>query len=346
MGSSSFASLLSLANPFHPGNANEVQGGVSTWREVLHLADLNRTFLLLHRNLQGQKGSVPAPIWNQLERQAALRLSVWKTIIQEVGSIECRLRQAHLRWILIKTVRQFPREIRDLDILVFDDQLEQMQDALKPLGYSQSGKLSGFKMELKTYRTTAEGRKVAVVLDIHSKVSYEGLTFLDEEELWKRHRNADLNGTVVPVPAPEDQFTTVILNSFFGDGGLRLTDVLEFGGLQATRAQLGEARTVARANGWSLAFREFVDTTQRYLRFLGVPDLLEGRAPEVETLAPLPDSFAKSVLLRALLEKAAHDLGHPHGGLVPSWGRVAMKFASRMSRGHLRRDSWNQIFKR
>ncbi len=346
MGSSTFASLLSLANPFRPGDANEVQGGISTWREVLHLADLNRTFLLLHRNLQGQKESVPAPIWNQLERQAALRLSVWKTIIQEVGSIEYRLRHASLRWMLIKTVRQFPREIRDLDILVFDDQLDQLQDALKPLGYNQSGKLSGFKMELKTYRTTAEGRKVAVALDIHSKVSYEGLTFVDEEELWKRRRNAYLNGTEVPVPSHEDQLTTTILNSFFGDGGIRLTDVLEFGELLGTGAGLSQTRRVARAQGWSLALQTFVDKAQPYLSFLGITDPVKKQTPDGETLPPLPDLFAKSVLLRAFLEKATNDLGHVDSTLVPSWGRIAMKFASRMSRNHLRQDSWNQIFQR
>ena len=342
---SAFLSLLALSSPFHQGDATEVQGDYSTWLEILRLADINRTFLLLHQNVQNQAESVPPKIWDKLERQARLRLSVWNVVLGEIGRIESCLRDTGIRWMLIKTIRGFPREIRDLDLLVLDDQLGPLQHALAPLGYVQSAKLSGFKMDLKTYKTIEGYGRVAVTLDVHSRVSYEGITFINEEELWRHHRNASVSGTRVPVPSPEHQMMTTILNSFFGDGGLRLTDVLEYAELLSTGARFSVVSEIARNHGWSLAMTGFFNKAQPYLNFLGVP---RSDQPHIHGDRPptLPAPFAKRILLRALLEKATHDLGQSEGFLVPSWARIAMKLVSRMSRNHLRQDSWNQIFNR
>ncbi len=345
MTSQTFTSLLELANPFTETNGQAISYALQRWNEVLRLADTNRTLLLLFENLKQNRDAIPGRFWDQLEKQAVLRIAVRDVMASEIAKIQSRLSESGLRCMLIKTIRAFPREIRDLDILLYDEQFEAFRNSLAPLGYRQSGKLSGYKMELRTRREIDGGRKVAVAIDVHSRVSYEGLLFVDEEDMWKKHLNARVNDAVVPIPSPEYQLVTTVLNSFFGDGGLRLTDVFEFGHLLQTGARVEEAREVARLYGWKVAFNTFADRCSPYLAFLGLP---EGTAKprEQSSLAELPARFSPNSLLRGLLEKAAHDLAGGGRTFGPSWGRITMKFASRLSRNQIRRDSWNQIFKR
>ena len=248
-----FLYLLQLSNPFLTSRPEKIAEVQDRWSELLHLADSNRTILQLYTNLKKNRNSIPGPAWDRLEKEALLRLSVWELITREIARMQSALRKAELRWMLIKTVRGFPREIRDLDILIFDNKFRTLRDALAPLGYLQSGKLSGFKMELKTYRGLPNGRKVAIAIDVHSRVSYEGLSFINEEEMWEQHRITALHGATVPIPSPEHQLVTTILNSFFGDGGLRLTDVFEFGELVADGAEAdpGEEGQAYGGHGYS-----------------------------------------------------------------------------------------------
>jgi len=342
---SAFMSLLILANPFQPIDPVAVQEGLKKWVELIHLADTNRTLLLLHSNLIVRRAMIPDDSWNLLEEQARLRLSVWNLIVDEVSKIQSALSQPGIRWVLVKTVRGLPREVRDVDMLVLDDQLPALSEALRPLGYVQSGKLSGFKMGLKTYRRLENGRRVPIALDVHSRISYEGLSFLDEEDVWKNRRTAALGGVSVSIPSPEHQLASCILNSFFGDGGLRLGDVFEFSKLAREGTKISSVRGIAKKYGWVSAHDLFLEKCSRYVNFLEDTSGREGLSL-VGDLVELPVGFDRNALLRGLLDKAKHDLGTGGKTLVPSWGRIGMKFASRLGRGHIRKDTWSDIFAR
>ncbi len=318
---------------------------MSAWRTVLRLADTNRVLLLLYENLKHHQKHMSSLHWAQLEQEALLRLLVWDTIVGEIIRIKSCLQEASLRWMLIKTIRSFPREIRDLDILVLDSEFTLFKEALAPIGYIQSDKVSGFKMELKTYRRLPNGKKVAITVDAHSRISYEGLSFVDDEEVWKQRDTANLQGSPVAVPSPEHQLVTLVLNSFFGDGGIRLCDVYEFVQLTHSHGRAESVQAIAAQYGWRLALDEFVNGCGPYLPFLTEQGQRWERENHTEP-EELPTQFGRNALLRGLLQKATHDLGKGGRMLVPSWGRVGMKFASRLSRNHLRKDSWTQVFAR
>lgn len=342
---SAFATLLVLANPFRPVEPLAIQEGLKRWMELIRLADTNRTLLLLHNNLKVRRDMIPDYSWNRLEEQAILRLFVWNLILDEISKIKLVLQGSGIRWMLVKTIRALPREVRDLDMLVLGNKFRAFSEALAPLGYVQSGKVSGFKMELKTYRCLRNGRKVPVAIDVHSRISYEGLSFLDEEATWNQRRTVAVDGTSVSIPSREHQLATCVLNSFFGDGGLRLGDVFEFGKLVGDGAETSAVRRIASEYGWVAAYDLFVEKSSRYLSLLK-DKASTARSDSNPRLPELPAPFDRNSLLKGLLDKATYDLGRGGKTLVPSWGRIAMKFASKLGRDHIRNDTWNDIFTR
>ena len=345
MSTSTFRSLVRLANPFHPLVQPAFPLSGIKWDDILTLADINRVLLTLFNNLKLIRESVPTAFWTSLEEQARLRVSVWKLFTHELAKMSVRLEETGLRWMLIKTVRGFAREIRDLDILIFDDEFRRFQEILAPLGYKKSGELSGFKMEVKSYRMLDGLTRVPVTMDVHSRIGYEGLTFIDEDEVWKSRRVWNCNGSPVAIPSMEHQLVTTILNSFFGDGGLRLSDIFELDALIKEGVNTSRVFEIARKYGWGNSAKMFWSTSYPLLILLDSSDVIDERASGF-LVGQLPSYYRTSVLFLGLLEKGLHDIRLGGHTLVPSWGRLGMKFLSLRGHDRLRKDSWNEIFKR
>lgn len=347
MNGSPFFSLVRLARPpFLPPAQTEALSNVRDWAGLLRLADVNRVLLILFQNLEERSNLVPALVWTKIMEETSLRRSVWSLFSEELARIGERLESAGLRWMLVKTVRGFPREIRDLDMLLFDNRLDDLLQALAPIDYKQSGKVSGFKTEMKTRRPIENKKNVAVTIDVHSRISYEGLTFVQEEDLWRSRRTITLDGYSIPIPSHEYQLITTALNSFFGDGGVRLTDVYEYAELMGFGVRTDQSARVAQDHGWSSSFQSFARMCQPYVRFL-----MGSEDPPVTvsngSLCPeLPRYFDLASFFKGLGQKAIHDIAMGGRNLAPSYGRLGMKFLSVLGRDRLRKDSWNEIFKR
>lgn len=306
---------------------------------------MNRVVLSLYQNLTPHENSLPSQFWTQLHYQAHLRLSVRTVFNEELAAITGLLEERGVRWILIKSVRSFPREIRDLDILVFDDSVPQLTEVLRQIGYAVSEKWSGNKMGLKAYRKSANSIRVPVSIDVHSRLGYEGLTFADEEDIWGSRGKWDCNGVAVPIPAPQHQLLAMTLNSFFGDGGLRLSDVFEAISLMKQRVDLVEVFKHASKYGWTRPVQAVLSSCFIASQSLGLYSN-EREIPSQMSPTRLPSYFGLGTLTVGLLEKGLHDLSAGGSVFLSSWARLGMKYVSSLSRDRLLRDSWNEIFQR
>lgn len=250
-----FTLVVYASNPFRSESDRfpECNCSALDWREVASLANGNKVALNLSTNIQRNsriRGIFPEEIVKKIEETACERQQRSNALLAEIPAINRILQRDKIDWILIKTLKMFPTEFSDIDVLLPSSRyLSRAVRSLKKNGY-QIRATASEPEKVKMHKTcvTTAGQRFSCVVDLHGKVTQDGLQFLDEKKIWMRKRTNEKLG--IEVPSDEDDFLITAINSFFGDNVLYLRDAFHLIGLARRKIDWRYIVESATKFGW------------------------------------------------------------------------------------------------
>lgn len=163
-----------------------------------------------------------------------------------------RLNTAGIKFLVIKTLKDFEYVFTDLDILVSEDTLHKSVELISELG-------------VKSVRL---GKKQAdiilmngVKIDLHSGFYRYGSVCLDTSFLWENSRYTDYRGVIVPMPSYEAEFLLTLANIVCERYHFSLLDFHYLNTIYKEVGSLTSFEDLARKHGWwqslQVAYKEF-----------------------------------------------------------------------------------------
>jgi hypothetical protein len=152
---------------------------------------------------------------DDINLKAKKDLASFRKISHEFG-------ENNIEFLLIKSDGDFPYESDNLDILIKPTMLGKVAGLLKHAGYRE---LSWARERHKyLFRDTREPD--VLPLHIHTRVEWEGTSFIDSSLLWSRSRSSE--GAVdFLVPSPEDCILITCAHLFFENHEVKLADLIK-----------------------------------------------------------------------------------------------------------------------
>ncbi|MEM2294223.1 MAG: nucleotidyltransferase family protein [Nitrososphaerota archaeon] len=147
------------------------------------------------------------------------RLHRHKVYYEEIKRISYAMTLEDVEFLFIKTVTVFPKDIADIDILVYaGDDLIVAERVLKNIGYVKR------KKSQEQHLWSLHRNNVIVDVELHTGVAAAGYEYYPKDLLF---RNAiELNG--VKIPSPIDSILLNIAHSVVKDLYITLADLLDF----------------------------------------------------------------------------------------------------------------------
>lgn len=247
----------------HREEAHELIGGELDWQRLVRLAVRHGIPNLVFHHLRGlgAETTVPAALWQQLERHHAIvRLLAMRQRYEATRIIdafsEADIRVMALKGIMLREAL-YPdpgmRASGDIDLMVQVDDRQRAAGCLSALGYSPASEshcLAQRTPDCFHHMSPFHSPTGAVMVEVHWHLTPH-LLHVDPSELWRRATTGTIEGREVALLSPEDQFLHLCVHAAqttFRTGLRHPIDVAELG-----RARpIAEGELVARAAAWRI----------------------------------------------------------------------------------------------
>ncbi|MBC7260940.1 MAG: nucleotidyltransferase family protein, partial [Chloroflexi bacterium] len=233
-----------LADPLRVPR-REIPWAAYNAEQVLEILRRNKVPLLALLWREGGPFSGQAPLFQAARRAEAMELA---SLRAEYQLVKEALASMDIADVMIKSVGlapSFPYKSDNLDLLYKPEHEEEVRATLVRMGYVE---LKNVEEPYKyLFRKFHAGRSVSAI-HVHTHVGWM-VSFLDEEALWQRCRNAQ-DDPLVTVPAPEDALLITLAHCFYEDKRISLLDVLKVAHCLRQGVDWTEVYRVATWRGW------------------------------------------------------------------------------------------------
>lgn len=216
------------------------------WEKLLMKSSFNRVLYLFTRSLLEQEElEISTPPKKNLEEIRTEGEHYLKKFSETVKFINSTLQKSSIPFLIAKTFKLRPYVTRDIDLLVKKEDLDRTLKAFENSGL----KIESFKPK-KQWDASGKG---LLHIDIHTGFHWQGSTFLDDTLLWSNPGRIKLEEEVYPIPNPEVEASTVILNILFENMHISLLDFLYLRNI-ASKVNWKQIYEQSVKYGWSGAF--------------------------------------------------------------------------------------------
>jgi hypothetical protein len=153
--------------------------------------------------------------WQELMRRRDLQLQTLREFAVTAEKID-------VKYVVVKTFKLFPYVPDDVDILLLDhDKKNVLITELTAKGYSirsiGTPEITLRKVNHSTY----------VDLDIHHKIAAGEYVYYSNDDLWRKRRELEIDGTKLPVASWEDECILTIAHAIMKEFKILASDILE-----------------------------------------------------------------------------------------------------------------------
>jgi hypothetical protein len=153
--------------------------------------------------------------WQELMRRRTLQLQALREFAETAEKID-------IKYVVVKTFKLFPYVPDDVDILLLDhDKKNNLITELTAKGYSirsiGTPEITLRKVNYSTY----------VDLDIHHKIAAGEYVYYPNDDLWRKRRELEIDGTKLPVASWEDECILTIAHAIMKEFKILASDILE-----------------------------------------------------------------------------------------------------------------------
>jgi thymidylate kinase len=127
--------------------------------------------------------------------------------------------------LFIKSASSLPLDSDNFDILIMERDLEKCTEVLSNLGFVEVVKArEPYKL---LFRKVKDGEDY-LALHVHMRVAWEGVEFINLNELWNRRQKLKIDETIICTPSYEDDLLITAAHLFFENHSINLGELLHF----------------------------------------------------------------------------------------------------------------------
>lgn len=172
-----------------------------------------------------------------------------------------------LRSFAMKTFRSYPYLDDDIDMVLVDNNRRNEYIALlERAGYKFRFNISMLREPGKAFFVKADnnGNLTRPVIHVHYAVSWNGITCLDAEEVYRRLRKANVMGMTVKLPSYEDEFLIMAAHSIYENTYLTMGELLHIKNIkeESKRLDVDYMIGMARKYNWQNSLKEYMGYTE------------------------------------------------------------------------------------
>lgn len=276
-----------LAHPFldlpdelydaHPHNLteNEIRSVYSFLRKnrvILRTMDYLESKVVLPRKME-----MLQEIVKDNDVFAKTRSYTSRLVQRTVGVLD-EISRSGIEMIFIKSFKEIPFDSHNYDILFRKADVQTAKKALENCGFKEYIHLNEpFKW---FYRRVYPD--LVLSIHLHTGVAWEGVKFVDEDDLWLRHRRLKLHNVEFGFPSSEHSIIITVAHAFFENRNLKLCDLLNLAEAFQTRAtNWSHLPDWPIQDGWSEPFYIFLQMANYTYESLFGENLIEKEVSEM-----------------------------------------------------------------
>jgi len=182
----------------------------------------------------------------------------FKKLIEEFVKVANHFYAHDVKFMVIK-YPHWRRELSDIDILIINDEkIKTVRRILKSLGYFE-GSTEKYELYKSTYTKLEDD--TFVTMHIHREISWRGVIYLSNDEVWNNKRKDNIGIVEVYMPSFEDDLSITAAHTLFENHQITLYDVLHACNL-LKKVNMNQVLSSVFENGYSTPFRHFIYTAK------------------------------------------------------------------------------------
>lgn len=220
-----------LAHPFFdlPDEFYNTNPSDLTENEIYSIYTFLRKNRVIFRTMNYFQSMIPLPRKMKLIQEIvqdndlfAKTRSYTSLLVQRTVEVLDEIAKSGIEMIFIKSFKEIPFDSHNYDILFRKEDIEAVKKILEQLGFKEFKHLNEpFKW---FYRRVDPD--LVLSIHLHIGVAWEGVKFVDEHELWLRHRKAKIHNVELGFPSSEHSIIITAAHAFFENRNLKLCDLL------------------------------------------------------------------------------------------------------------------------
>lgn len=147
---------------------------------------------------------------------------------QQILEIVKTLRDNGVEIIFIKSLTEIPFDSNNFDVLIKKQSIANAKRILEDLGFTELEMLREYGWEGPPhkflYRQLYNG--IVMSIHLHTEVAWEGVKFVDENNLWNKSWEEKIDGVKSGFPSVENHLLITIAHAFFENKCFKLSDLM------------------------------------------------------------------------------------------------------------------------
>ena len=143
-------------------------------------------------------------------------------LVQRTLEVMNKISSNHIDMIFIKSFSEIPFDSHNYDILFRKEQVQITQEILEDLGFKEMKHLNEpFKRFFR--RVDSD---LVVSIHVHTGIAWEGVRFVDSDDVWLRYRKLNIQNVELGFPSSEHAILITAAHAFFENRCLKLCDLI------------------------------------------------------------------------------------------------------------------------
>lgn len=194
---------------------------------------------------------------------------------QKIVEVSKALIESGVCIVFIKSFDEFPLDSHNFDILVKEKDITFARTVLVNLGFKE---LLQAREPFKWFYRKVDDN-IVVSVHLHTKIGWEGVEFVDSDNLWNNYREIESNGVKIGFLSSEHHLLTTVAHAFFENRSLNLSDLIYI--VEALQSSNGIDWDYiidwCVADHWFKAFYDFLQLADYVYRSFYGEQLVEGK---------------------------------------------------------------------
>lgn len=140
----------------------------------------------------------------------------------EFLDIMAKFNEHSIRTVLIKSLNTLPLDSDNFDILIMKKDLSASVKVLKNSGFVQ---INWYREPYKWLFRKVKKDESLMAVHLHTAIAWDGIEFVDVEDLWKKYQEKEIDGVIMGFPSPEHHLLITTAHAFFENREFRLGDL-------------------------------------------------------------------------------------------------------------------------
>lgn len=235
--------------------------------------------------------------------------------LEIIDKIQEAFQKEGVRFVIFKTIDDFPDLGEDIDVLILEEELPQAKKVLLRLKPHSIEKGIWGSEYAKKLHIKFKNEKWDVEVELYPKFSLKGESYISEKEIIDNSSYVTLYGYKIKIPSQEDSFLLRVIHSIYRHGGLiRITDIVNtiiF--LKYNRFDWDKFISKVKRLGLLKGSIIFVSIIKKFIEDKEVKDNLERAFRNIKIISLSNDKLPPfripaALLLIAFWEKFLHEL--------------------------------------